>query len=326
VIRAWFLQPRFGLMPIFHPISQQAHAISELFAFVLVLSAVVFAGIVGALIYIMWRFRRGRDGSGAEPRPVFGHSRIEILWTAIPIGIVGVLFVLTLVAMRASDPDAPADRAPDITVVGHQWWWEIRYPAAGVVTANDLHIPVGRKQLVELQSADVIHDFWVPRLGRKLDMVPGRHARLWLAADSAGTYFGACAEYCGNEHAWMQIRVTAESPATFASWLAAQARPAPALGGPSDSGPALGAQLFSRLTCVNCHAVRGTSDTATVGPDLTHVASRPSLAAGRLVNTPENLRRWMAEPDLIKPGSYMPNLHLSDQDLDHIVAYLLTLR
>jgi cytochrome c oxidase subunit 2 len=314
-------------MPPFHPVSQQAHAISELFAFVLILSAIVFGGIAVVVSFIIWRFRRPSDGSTDEPRAVFGHTRIEIVWTAIPIVTVALLFGLTLIGMRASDPSAPPGRAPDVVLVAHQWWWEIRYPAARVTTANDLHIPVGSNELVELQSADVIHDFWVPRLGRKIDMVPGHPVHLWLAADSAGTYFGACAEYCGTEHAWMRLRVTAEPPATFAEWLDGQQRPAAAIGSATNSAATEGASLFTSLTCVNCHAIQGTpNDTARVGPDLTHLATRPTLAAERLANTPENLRRWLAEPDVLKPGSYMPNLHLSDHDLDRLVAYLLTLR
>jgi cytochrome c oxidase subunit 2 len=313
-------------MPPFHPVSQQAHAISELLAFVLVLSAIVFGGIVIVVSVIIWRFRHSREGVPDEPRAVFGHTRVEIVWTAIPILTVALLFALTLGAMRASDPSAPADRLPDVVLIAHQWWWEIRYPAAHVTTANDLHMPVGAKQLVELQSADVIHDFWVPRLGRKLDMVPGHPVRLWLAADSAGTYFGACAEYCGAEHAWMRLRVTAESASAFASWLAMEQRPAAQPTSVSDSAAAQGAALYASLTCVNCHAIQGTPDTARVGPDLTHLATRPTLAAERLPNTPQNLRRWLAEPDVLKPGSHMPNLHLSDQDLDLLVAYLLTLR
>jgi cytochrome c oxidase subunit 2 len=312
-------------MPLFHPVSHQAHAISVLFAFVLILSAVVFAGIVAVVAFIIWRFRHRRAGAD-EPRRVFGHRKLEIVWTAIPVATVALLFALTLGAMRASDPATPPDRTPDVVLVAHQWWWEIRYPSARVTTANDLHLPAGTQQLLELQSADVIHDFWVPRLGRKIDVVPGRPVRLWLAADSAGTYAGACAEYCGAEHAWMRLRVTAQPPAQFASWLAEQQRPAPA-SATNDTLAAQGAALFANLTCVNCHAVRGTPyDTARVGPDLTHVATRPTLAAERLPNTPENLRRWMQAPDVMKPGSYMPNLHLSEHDLDRLVAYLLTLR
>ena len=312
-------------MPLFHPVSPQAHAISELFALALVLSAVVFGGIVVVVSVILWRFRHSRQGD-EEPRAVFGQHRIEIVWTALPVLTVAILFALTIGAMRASDPSTPPDRPADVVLIGHQWWWEIRYPAAGVTTANDLHLPVGAKQLVELQSADVIHAFWVPRLGRKIDMVPGHPVRLWLAADSAGTYFGACAEYCGTEHAWMRLRVTAQPPATFASWLAAEQRPAPATIAGTDSAAAQGARLYSSLSCVNCHAIQGTADTARGGPDLTHMATRPTLAAERLANTPENLRRWLAEPDVVKPGSHMPNLHLSDHDLDLLVAYLLTLR
>jgi cytochrome c oxidase subunit II len=313
-------------MPLFHPVSQQAHAISQLLALALVLSAVVFGGIVIVMSVILWRFRDTRQNAADEPRAVFGHPRVEIVWTALPVLTVALLFALTLGAMRSSDPSTPPDRPADVVLIAHQWWWEIRYPAARVLTANDLHIPVGAKQLVELQSADVIHDFWVPRLGRKIDMVPGHPVRLWLTADSGGTYSGACAEYCGTEHAWMRLRVTAEPPATFASWLAAQQRPAGPAAATSDSAAAQGASLYSSLTCVNCHAIQGTADTARIGPDLTHLATRPSLAAERLPNTPANLRRWLAEPDVVKPGSHMPNLHLSDRDLNLLTAYLLTLR
>jgi cytochrome c oxidase subunit 2 len=308
-------------MPTFSPGSHQAHIITALFVFVLILSAVVLAGVAGAVLFAAWRFRRKSDDSD-EIRQVHGQRLIEIVWTSIPIAIVALLFGLTIVAMRRSDPDAPADRAPDIVLVAHQWWWEIRYPAAHVITANDLRIPAGTPQLVELDAADVIHDFWVPRLSRKIDMIPGHPVRLWLTGDSVGTYSGACAEYCGTEHAWMRLRVTAAPPDSFAQWLAAQQQPAAT---PPDSTSA-GATLFAQRTCVNCHAVRGTNDAARIGPDLTHLASRPALAAERLPNTPENLRRWIAEPDVIKPGSYMPNLHLRAADLDRLVAYLETLR
>lgn len=309
-------------MPTFSPVSHQAHTIAALFIVVLILSAVVLAGVAGAVLFAAWRYRR-KPGDSDEIRQIHGNRTLEIVWTGIPVAIVALLFVLTLVAMRGSDPAAPADRTPDIILVGHQWWWEIRYPAAHVVTANDLRIPAGSPQLVELDAADVIHDFWVPRLSRKIDMVPGHPVRLWLTADSAGTYYGACAEYCGTEHAWMRLRVTAAPRDSFAQWLTAQQQPASP---PSSDTAAAGAALFSQLTCVNCHAVRGANDTAHVGPDLTHLASRPTLAAERLTNTPENLRRWLAEPDVIKPGSYMPNLHLRDADLDRLVAYLETLR
>lgn len=307
-------------MPPFMPVSRQAHAISELFIFVLVLSAVVLALVAGLVLYIAWRYRQTTD---AEPRPVFGHRGLEMVWTATPIAIVALLFGLTVVTMGTSDPAAAAGRAPDIRVVAHQWWWEVSYPAARVITANDVHIPAGQSQLVQLETADVIHDFWVPRLARKIDITPGRPVRLFLTADSAGTYLGACAEYCGMEHAWMRLRVTAEPAAAFRQWLAAQQAPAPL---PAGDSAARGATLFRDLTCANCHAVRGTIDTARVGPDLTHVASRPTLAADRLPNTPANLRAWLAHPDVLKPGSYMPNLHLSDAQLGDLVAYLETLR
>ena len=304
----------------FDPRSPQAQAISQLFLITMVISAVVLAGVTSMVFYIAWRYRR-RGTDTPEPRQQFGSPRIEIAWTIAPALLLVVLFVLTVRTIQAADPQVPS-RQPDLVIIAHQWWWEVRYPRSGVVTANEVHLPIGTPAIVQFQSADVIHDFWVPALGRKMDIIPGHPNAMWVEADSAGTYLGTCAEYCGMQHAWMRIRVLAQTPDEFAAWERAQLRPARA---PSSGDAVQGAQLFQQMTCANCHAIGGTLAAATIGPDLTHVLSRATLGAGVLENTPASLTRWLTNPAAIKPGSHMPNLQLAPEDVRRLVAYLETL-
>jgi cytochrome c oxidase subunit 2 len=306
---------------MFSPVSAQAQAITDLILVLFAICAAIFLLVLCLVAYAAGRFRR-RDGD-PDPRQVFGNSRVETLWTAGPLLLLIVVFALTVHAMRVSDPETASVGVPDLRVIGHQWWWEVRYPADAVVTANEIHIPTGTRLLVELSSADVIHDFWVPQLGRKMDMVPGHPTRLWIESNAPGTYTGACAEYCGAEHAWMRLRVVAEPAADFARWIANQRR-APAA--PVEGAAAQGAQLFVNLTCANCHAVGRGDDRPRIGPDLTHLASRRMLAAERIENNPETLAQWLAEPDVIKPASHMPNAHLSRDQVTALVAYLGALR
>ena len=226
-----------------------------------------------------------------------------------------MVFVLTLGTMAEINGAgvAPAMR---IAATGHQWWWEFSY--AGVATANELHIPVDTPVDLELTSADVIHSFWVPELGPKMDMLPGVTNRLRLFARRAGSYDGQCAEFCGIEHAWMRIRVVAQSRAEFDTWLSAQAAPAP--------HGSEGERVFLANICVNCHAVRGTSAAGTAGPDLTHVGARTMIGAGVLPNDVARMRAWLADPERYKPGTLMPSVPLSDADLDAVAAYLVSLR
>src|SRR5262249_2851172 len=192
--------------------STEARAIGQLFTETLVISAAILALVTGLVAYCVVKFR-ARDG--AEPAQTHGHTGLEIAWTIVPFLIVVALFVLTARTMGATDP--PVDRAAALTVTAHQWWWEVRYPS-GAVTANEIHMPAGERVLVELQSADVVHDFWVPALARKIDATPGRPVHFWISADRAGNYFGACAEFCGAQHAWMRIRVVAQTRADFDAW------------------------------------------------------------------------------------------------------------
>jgi len=293
------------------PASPQAAAISNLFVGTLIFLSAILILVSFLVIYAVIRYR---DRPGApDPEQKFGSRKLEITWTVVPILSLVVLSGFMVRAMSASDPPT-AEAKPDLRIVAHQWWWEIIYLKSGVTTANEIHIPVGKRLLVDFRSVDVIHDFWVPALGRKIDIIPGHPNRLWIEADHGGTYLGACAEFCGNEHAWMRIMVIADSPDDFAAWVKQQA------GIPPKSVTAdeqLGEKIYRENICTNCHL-------RSVGPDLTHIASRRTLAAGALENTPENLAAWLHDPDDFKPGSNMPNFKLSPGDVRALVAFLET--
>jgi cytochrome c oxidase subunit 2 len=305
----------------FLPQSPQAQSIANLFGIVSIVAVLILLLVIGLVVFAMIRFRsRGK----MEPQSVtHDRTQLEITWTALPILILAVVFGLTLSTMQKSDPPAAAGQTPDVIVIGHQWWWEIHYPKAGVVTANEVHMAAGQRYLFQFESADVIHDFWVPQLGRKIDMIPGHPNQMFMQADRVGTYSGTCAEYCGAEHAWMRIRVLVQSQNDFNAWLQAQAQTPPQ---PAAGQAAQGAQLFQQLTCSNCHAISGTAADANIGPDLTHIASRQTIGAGVLDNTPENLTAWISDPQKIKPGILMPDLGLSSQQVQELVAYLETLK
>ncbi|HEY6459675.1 MAG TPA: cytochrome c oxidase subunit II [Polyangiaceae bacterium] len=304
--------------PAFDPHSPQARAISTLFTQTLVVCGVIGLLVTALVIVCAVRFRAGKRPS--VPPQTHGHRALEITWTAIPLAIVIGLFALAARAMAASDP--PADRDPDVVVVGHQWWWEARY-ASGAVTANEIHIPTGTPILVRVESADVVHDFWVPQLGRKVDAVPGHPTSIWIQADDPGEYGGACAEYCGAQHAWMRTLVVAQPPAEFAAWEAHMREAAPEA---TTDLAAYGEQELRTKTCINCHAVAGLRDPSGTAPDLTHFASRTTIGAGVLRNDPENVARWLRNPQDVKPGSHMPDLNLTDDEVTGLTAYLETLR
>ena len=307
-----------GISSPFNPNSPQALAVSNLFWGSLVIAAIIFAIVAGLVFYAVVRFRH--RGETEEPPQIQGNNRLEVTWTAIPAVILVGIFVVTVPTMRIADPPVRGQQ-PDLVVVGHQWWWEVRYPKSGVVTANEIHIPTDRQILVQLEAADVIHNFWAPELGIKRDMIPGKTNYIWIAADNPGTFGGACSEYCGQHHAWMRLLVMAHPQAEFEAWEQQQLQAPPA---PSDGQIEAGARIFQERTCVNCHMI-GTTGVA-VGPDLTHVASRETLGAGIIENTPENLAKWIADPQDIKPGSYMPDLQLSEEEVRDLVAYMETLK
>ena len=313
------------LTNIFDPASTPAQAILELSWLVLWICAGIFVIVVGLLTYILIRFRRRRADTD-EPPQVYGSNQIELAWTVIPLLTVVVLFLVTTRTITAVQNVVPPAEALQVTIVGHQWWWEIRYPALGIVTANELHVPVSdavdpTPTFITLESADVAHSFWVPRLAGKTDLIPNRTNRMWIAPREPGLFLGQCAEYCGTQHAHMLLRVYVEPRDEFERWAAAQRLAAAAV-----PAAAEGRRLFETTACINCHAVRGTVATGRFGPDLTHLMSRATLVAGAAPMTREALSAWIDDPDRVKPGALMPAMKLDPQSLDQLVGYLVTLQ
>jgi cytochrome c oxidase subunit 2 len=307
------------VLRVFDPVSPQARAILHTGIVSGIIFSIIFAIVAGIIVYALMRFR-WREGE-PDPHQVAGNKIIEIVWTAIPCLIVVALFALTARTMSVADP--PPAPAPDLVAIGHQWWWEMRYPKSGVVTANEIHIPVGKALSVRLDSADVLHEFWAPELARKITAVPDHPNHIWIEADKPGIYAGVCSEFCGTQHAWMHFLVVAQPQAEFDAWVQAQLEPAAA---PAAGAAAEGLALFLRTSCVNCHAVNGTPAHGDTGPDLTHLAGRRQIGAGIAANTPENLRRWLADPQQIKPGAKMPNFKFTDEQLTQLVTYFETLK
>ena len=302
------------------PQSPQARAIYDLGIVSSIVFLLIFVVVAGAIVYAILRFR-ARAGE-ADPKQIAGNKKVETAWTIIPFLIVIFLFVITLKAMNRADP--PPVPSPDLVVTGHQFWWQADYPASGVTTANEIHIPTGKPLCVRLESKDVLHEFWVPKLTRKMTTVPGQPNHIWLQADEPGTYIGQCSEFCGTQHTWMRIVVVAHEPAQFEEWQQAQLRPAQV---PVDDAGAKGLEIFRTSTCINCHAINGVPGAnARVAPDLTHVGSRQQLAAGIVENTPENMRRWVKNPQAIKPGALMPDFYLDDEQINQLADYLSSLR
>jgi cytochrome c oxidase subunit II len=283
--------------------------------------ATAFIGLLVFVVLasILLRFR-DRPGAGL-PRQIHGHALLEIAWTIAPALILLVIAIPTIqVIFRTQGAAAPAS-ALAVKVRGWQWWWEFRYPSLDVVTANELHVPVGRPIVLDLEGPDVIHSFWVPQLGGKRDVVPGRVNRISFTPDRPGEYWGQCAEFCGASHANMQLRVIVEEPAAFERWVAAQKGPAAEPTGDA----AAGKDLFTQRACVGCHTIRGVS-TGALGPDLTHFGSRALFGAGLWPTTPDNVAAWVKDPPALKPGSRMPNLGLSDADARALALYLTSLK
>ena len=311
---------------IFDPHSTPALSIYHLSHFVLAVTGVIFLVVFSLLAYVVVKFRDKAAGAEREPAQVYGSTQIELAWTVIPILTVVVLFLATARVIHAiQDAPKPAN-AVEVTAIGHQFWWEFRYPGLGVVTANELHIPVSdparpTPTFVKLLSADTDHSFWVPQLAGKTDLIPNHPNEMWMDPQHAGIYLGQCAQYCGTQHAKMLLRVYVDSPGDFKLWVGAQQQPAN-----EDANEAVGRRVFERTACLNCHAINGTNGTGRFGPDLTHLMTRRTIAAGAAENTPENLRLWIRNPDAIKPGSLMPAMKLSDTELDALVRYLETLQ
>ncbi len=313
----------------------------NLFQIIFWTAVVVFIAVEGALVYAVIRFRR-KPGQGL-PAQTHGNTRLEVAWTIAPALVLAVIAVPTVTTLfDLAEPPEGAE-VLEIDVIGHQWWFEFQYPeltyadSSGksrvLTTANELHIPVGTAVNLNLESADVIHSFWVPKLGGKTDVVPANVNTMWLLAEEPGIYHGQCAEFCGLSHALMRFRVIAEPDDAFQAWVSEQQAPAavPEAGSLAAEGASIfvNADLEGRQRCVFCHTVRGLQldgETVTiegkVGPDLTHVGSRSTLGAGIMPRTDENLTAWLTDAPGVKPGSFMPQLGLKDSQVEALLAFL----
>jgi len=307
-------------------VSTPAQSIFDLSVFVLEVTALIFVLVFGLLVYAVVRFGKRRTGDGREPAQVYGSSQLELAWTVIPVLIVLILFLASARVIASIQNAARPSNAVEVTVIGHQFWWEYRYPSLGVVTANELHIPVSdpahpTPTYLTLLSADTDHSFWVPRLAGKTDLIPNHPNSMWMDPHETGLFLGQCAQYCGTQHAMMLLRVYVQTRDEFDSWIHQQRQRAQVVDTVSE-----GQKIFQRTACINCHAVGGTVANGRFGPDLTHLMSRDTIASGAAPNTPANLRHWIQDPNAIKPGSKMPAMGLSDPELNSVTAYLETLR
>jgi cytochrome c oxidase subunit II len=279
----------------------------------------IFIVVEVGLLYVCWRFR---DRPGAPiPKQVHGHTVLEVGWT-IAFAAVLVIFAVPTVRVIFKTQEAPAATDLRVDVVGRQWWWEFRYPGQNVVTANEAHIPVGQTVAFHLHGPDVIHSFWVPQLGGKRDVVPGRVNRITLTPEVPGEYIGQCAEYCGMSHANMRFRVVVHAKGDWEQWVAAQKAPPVE---PKDELAQKGKEIFGQSACMGCHTIAGMS-AGILGPNLTHFGSRKTFGGASMMNTPENLVKWVENPGHMKPGVLMPNLGMRDEQSKALAAYLQSLK
>lgn len=320
---------------ILAPYSYAASETAGLFYLLFWIALAIFILVEGLLVFFVLRYqRRAQD---EHPEQYHGNTRLEVTWTLIPAVILAVVFAFTIRTMGQVGPTTPPAQGIPIKVIGHQWWWEIQYNDGKLLTASEVHVPVGQVVNVNLSSDNVIHSFWVPSLMGKTDTVPNHDNKTWLLGNTTGIFDGQCAEFCGTQHAHMLFRVIVQTPDDFNNWLAAQAAPPvePAEGSQAAQGKA----IFTnpKYLCITCHTVQGTNAVGITGPNLTHFASRGCFAGCYLTNTHENLTRWLTSPGTVKPGNIMaqtlaklrpetPNNPLTPDEVNALTAYLESLR
>jgi cytochrome c oxidase subunit 2 len=311
-----------GKQDVLHPESKQAHSIATLW-WVMMAGAWAGFSVIVFLLFLGWLRRNRREllfggGEGVGTALILG------LGVATPILALSALFGYSdVVLIKDTEPPARGSGQLKVEVIGHQWFWEVRYPGTGAVTANEIHIPAGKRVEVYGSTADVIHSFWVPELNRKIDLIPGRTNRVLLQTSKVGVYRGQCSEFCGLQHAHMSMRVFVDPPARFSAWLANMAKPART---PATAEERRGERVFADQACSGCHQIRGTGAHGRVGPDLTHLQTRTTLAAVTIPNTKGYLAGWILDPQHVKPGNKMPALNLNGPDFQALLAYLESLR
>ena len=303
-----------------HPHSNYAWWIQHLLEKLVFWVVVIFVVVQGLLIFAVVRFR-SRPGA-PEPKPIHGNTVLEIAWTLAPAVILALIAVPTVLAIYATQ-GKPPEGALEVRVIGHQWWWEFQYPGLGVTTASEMHVPLGRAIAMDIESADVVHSFWFPAIGGKRDAIPNRVNHMWFVPDSVGTFLGQCAELCGVSHANMRMKLMVSAPRDFDAWVAHQ-KSGPAMPD-STSLAGKGKAIFGQSACIACHTIDGVS-AGVVGPNLTHVGSRTSIAGAIYPNDATQLGRWLENPQARKPGSLMLNLGLTPEQVSALVAYLQSLK
>jgi cytochrome c oxidase subunit 2 len=325
--RLCFGAPQNPSLPhMFKPESTPSNSIFQIALFVLSITGAIFVVVFCLLVYSVSKFRQSAGDDGREPPQVYGSNQVELAWTVMPVLIVLVLFLATARVIHSVQDARKPPEAIEVIAIGHQFWWEFRYPRLGVVTANELHVPVSDPShpmptFIRLLSADTDHSFWVPQLAGKTDLIPNRDNGTWMEPLKAGIYLGQCAQYCGTQHAKMLLRVYVEPTEQFDRWAQEEAKPALVTSAASE-----GRRIFETTACINCHTISGTVADGRFGPDLTHLMSRDTIASGAALNTPENLRTWIRNPDSIKPGSLMPAMKLDEKDLEALAEYIEALR
>lgn len=317
--------PEHSVANIFKPFATPAQQERDIALLVIAITTGIFVVVGGLIVYTILKFRRRpTDDAHQEPPQVYGSNQIEVAWTVIPILIVFVLIGVSARVIAGVENASPPSQALKVTLIGHQWWWEVRYPDYGIVTANEIHVPAtsdGKNATyLTLSSADVIHSFWVPQLSGKTDLIPNRLNYMWIDPREPGVFLGNCAEYCGTQHANMLLRVVAQAPEDFKAWAAAQQAPQQDNPQVADAKAA-----FGSLACVNCHTIKGTPYVGKFGPDLTHLMTRQTIGAGVLTNTEQNLKNWVNDPQDAKPGCFMPSMKLTDPEINQVVTYLRSL-
>jgi cytochrome c oxidase subunit 2 len=304
-----------------YPVTEWGKEINHVYLITTIICAVIFVVVAGVLVYALAKFKE-KEGDTHIPKQVRGNHTLEILWTLIPVVLLIFIFVPTVenVFKHSEVPE----NALEIEVIGHQWWWEFKYPSLGVTTANELHLPENTPILFKLTSADVIHSFWIPRMGGKIDTLPGQINTMTfttpVAEKDGGDYYqGQCVELCGLSHALMRFQAVVHKQAEFDRWVESHNK-APIVVSDKEKQ---GQELMATKICITCHTIEGTSAVGQIGPNLTNFGSRQTVAAGIMPNTPESLRKWLKDPPAVKPGSLMPNLSLTDEEIDALSAYLL---
>ena len=311
------VSPQIPLQSILKSSTDQAEEINSVTNLFFLTAGGVLLLVAALTAYILYRFRQ-KAGGNIHRGEV--NRKWEIAMIGGPLALVGVFLYLTVHTLRRVHTSAEG-RAPEVVITGHQWWWEASYPAAQVTTANEIHLPVGRRLLLKLLAADVIHDWWVPQFGSKMDLIPTQENHLWVTIKEPGEYHGICSEFCGPQHAHMRILVVAQTEPEYEQWLMSHRQAA----APAADQTA-GARLFQSKTCGNCHRIAGTAAQGGTGPDLTHLGSRKTLLAGLLRNNPQNLSDWIRHPQQVKPGAYMPDFLLDDSSVAALTAYLYSLK